>query len=142
MKKEQFKKLIKPIIQECLQEALVESNLLSGIISEVVRGYAAQPPVEKITEQKEKYESDAAAEARRLKKQQKLKETREALLGAINKDAYGGVDLFEGTTPMSSQGSTKSASAQSSLSGVDPNDAGVDISGILNIGGDKWSKLV
>ena len=93
-----------------------------------------------ITEQKKKYESDEDAKRRRQAKEKKLNETRKTLLGAINKDAYGGVDLFEGTTPMQE---SKSGGPGSALAGVAPNDdAGVDISGILNIGGDKWSKLI
>ena len=139
MKKEQFKKMLKPIIKECIQEALVESNLISGIISEVVKGMGTQPQQPQITEQKAKYESDEDAKKRRQAREKKLNETRQTLLGAINKDAYGGVDLFEGTTPMQE---SKSGGPGSALSGVAPDDAGVDISGILNIGGDKWSKLI
>ena len=139
MKKEQFRKLIKPIIKECIQEALVESNLISGIISEVVKGMGSNPQQAKIVEQQKKYESDEEARKRRLEKEKKLGNTRKKLLESINKGAYGGVDVFEGTTPMQE---AKSSGPGGSLSGVDPNDAGVDISGILNIGGDKWSKLV
>ena len=139
MKKEQFKKMLKPIIKECIQEALVESNIISGIISEVVKGMGTQPQQAQITEQKAKYESDEDAKKRRQAREKKLNETRKNLLGAINKDAYGGVDLFEGTTPMQEASSGGPGSA---LSGVAADDAGVDISGILNLGGDKWSKLV
>ena len=139
MKKEQFKKMLKPIIKECIQEALVESNLISGIISEVVKGMGTQSQQAQITEQKAKYESDEDAKKRRQAREKKLNETRQSLLGAINKDAYGGVDLFEGTTPMQE---SKSGGPGSALSGVSPEDAGIDISGILNLGGDKWSKLV
>tara|TARA_R100000697_G_C5457235_1_gene198911 strand:- start:1802 stop:2221 length:420 start_codon:yes stop_codon:yes gene_type:complete len=139
MKKEQFRKLIKPIIKECIQEALVESNLISGIISEVVKGIGTQPQQAQIAEQQKKYESDEEAKKRRQEREDKLNQTRKSLLESINKDAYGGVDIFEGTTPMQESNSSGPGSA---LSGTDPNDAGVDISGILNIGGDKWSKLV
>ena len=139
MKKEQFKKMLKPIIKECIQEALVESNIISGIISEVVKGMGVQPQQTQITEQKKKYESDEEAKKRRQKRENKLNETRKSLLGAINKDAYGGVDLFEGTVPMQQSNSGGPGNA---LAGVAPDDAGVDISGILNLGGDKWSKLV
>ena len=139
MKKEQFKKMLKPIIKECIQEALVESNLISGIISEVVKGMGTQPQQPQITEQKKKYESDEDAKKRRQAREKKLNETRQTLLGAINKDAYGGVDLFEGTTPMQQSNTSGPGTA---LSGVAADDAGVDISGILNLGGDKWSKLV
>ena len=95
MKKEQFKKMLKPIIKECIQEALVESNLISGIISEVVKGMGTQPQQPQITEQKAKYESDEDAKKRRQAREKKLNETRQTLLGAINKDAYGGVDYLK-----------------------------------------------
>jgi len=139
MKKDQFKQLLKPIIKECIQEALVESNLISGIISEVVKGMGSQPGQTKITESDKKYESDQEAKERRKTREKKLNESRKVLLNAINKDAYGGVDLFEGTTPIQEE---KSSGKGGSLAGVDPNDAGVDISGIFNLGGDKWSKLI
>ena len=139
MKKEQFRKLIKPIIKECIQEALVESNLISGIISEVVKGMGTHPQQTQITEQQKNYESDEEAKKRRQEREKKLNQTRKTLLESINKDAYGGVDIFEGTAPMQE---SKSSGPGGALAGTDPNDAGVDISGILNIGGDKWSKLV
>ena len=60
---------------------------------------------------------------------------------AINKDAYGGVDLFEGTEPLRSGGGSPESQA-AALSGVDPNDAGVDISGIMEVANRDWSKLI
>ena len=62
------------------------------------------------------------------------------LLAAINKDAYGGIDIFEGTTPLSSGGSAnKGPQAQGPLSDIDPNDPGVDISGIIGMAGSNWA---
>ena len=50
------------------------------------------------------------------------------------------IDLFEGTEPLSSAGSaTHNSQAQGPLSGIDPTDAGVDISGIMGIAGNRWS---
>lgn len=139
MKKEQFKKMLKPIIKECIQEALVDSNLISGIISEVLKGVDSNPQQKNITEQKKRYESDQEAKKRRDGKKRKLDQTKKSLLEAVNKNAYGGVDIFEGLTPMQE---SKSGGSSNALSGIAPDDAGVDISGILNIGGDKWSKLL
>mgnify|MGYP001315408692 CR=1 FL=1 len=146
MNKKDFKKLIKPIVKECINEAILESGLLSSVISEVVKGLGAPA----LNEGKNNDRATAAqeeknkiiVEQKRKLNNEKLAQTRKKLLSSINADAYGGVDLFEGTTPMSSVGSAKTPSASSPLAGVDPNDAGIDISGILNIGGDKWSKLV
>ena len=146
MKKQDFKKLIKPIVKECIHEAILESGLLSNVISEVVKGLGAQTLNEgkqiNKTKKLEEEKNKIIAEQRKKLNNEKLAQTRKKLLESMGTDAYGGVDLFEGTTPMTSGNSAKSTSTASPLSGVDPNDAGVDISGILNIGGDKWSKLV
>ena len=142
MKKQDFKKLIKPIVKECIHEAILESGLLSNVISEVVKGLGAQTLNEqKDIELAEQKRSNVIAEQKRKLSNEKLSATRKKLLSSIDKDAYGGVDIFEGTTPMRG-GATNATSTAAALSGVDPDDAGVDISGLLSIGGDKWSKLV
>ena len=53
------------------------------------------------------------------------------------KSTIGGVNVFEGTEPV-----VESQEKGQALSGVGPNDAGVDISGILNIAGGKWNHLI
>ena len=58
---------------------------------------------------------------------------------AIGKDAYGGVDLFEGTTPAAAQRSPELASP---LGDVDSDDPGVDISGIVALGGKNWKAFM
>ena len=61
----------------------------------------------------------------------------------VSATGFQGVDLFEGTEPLSSAGSPNSAPAvQGALGGIDPNDSGVDISGILAVGSGNWSKLI
>ena len=138
MKKSELKRIIKPLVKECVQETLLESGLLSNIVSEVAKGLGGQV----ITE-----EARAPAPAPRTRNVEniKLRETkrqRKELLDAIGKDAYNGVDLFEGTSPIRDSG-TPSPSAQASpMHGQDPNDAGVDISGILALGGKNWKTLV
>ena len=146
MKKQDFKKLIKPIVKECIHEAILESGLLSNVISEVVKGLGVQAlNEEKHTNKTKKLEEEKnkiIAEQREKINNEKLMQTRKKLLDSINTDAYGGVDLFEGTTPMNGARSKTAPSTNGPLSDVAPNDPGVDISGILSIGGDKWSKLV
>ncbi len=138
MKRSELKRVIKPLVKECVQETLLESGLLSNIVSEVAKGLGGQV----ITEQKR-----AAAPAPRTRDVEniRLKESkrqRKELLDAIGKDAYNGVDLFEGTSPIRDSG-TPSPSAQASpMHGQDPDDAGVDISGILSLGGKNWKALV
>ncbi len=63
-------------------------------------------------------------------------------MDAIGKEAFGGVDLFEGTQPLSSGGNPESgAQVQGALSGYAPDDAGVNIDGLLNIAGGAWKKI-
>ena len=62
---------------------------------------------------------------------------------AINKDAYNGVDIFENVEPISSAGSPTTAPAASGpLAGQDPNDPGVNITGIMKIAAGKWNKFL
>jgi len=58
-------------------------------------------------------------------------------MSAIGKDSYGGVNLFEGTTPAPSQVSAHSQGHP--LADTDPNEPGVDITSIVN---SNWSKLI
>ena len=135
MKKSDLKQLIKPLVKECIHEVLLEEGLLSNVVSEVAKGMQGNLLAESAsTPQPAPQKKKDNTEARR-----KLMEHRKKLLSSINADAYNGVDLFEGTTPMQE---SKSGGPGGALSGVAPDDAGIDISGILNIGGDKWSKLI
>lgn len=131
MKREELKKTLRPLIKECIKEVIFEEGVLSGIISEVVKGTSDQRIVE--TPQQPVYQKPQVdvEEQRR-----KLQEQRKRMLDAIGRDAYNGVDLFEGTTPTS----VPSAPSHGPLSGTDANDAGVDLSA-LGVNTSIWSKL-
>jgi len=125
MNKNELKKVLKPLIKECIKEVLFEEKgALSHIIAEVAGGLSAvsKPAVVK--------ESTVPKFKSQPKKQksEKSKLARKKLLDAIGRDAYNGVDLFEGTTPTSAPAET---SSQGALSGVSPNDPGVDITGLF-----------
>ena len=131
MKKSELKKVLKPIVKECIQEALLEEGLLSNVISEVVKGLSGtQQP---IVEQKQNDDEIRKMQVQeKQKRSQKINETRKKMLDAIGKDSYNGVDLFEGTAPMSKAGTPADGSSpQGPLSNMDPSDAGVDISGLM-----------
>lgn len=139
MNKKELKQLMKPIVKECIQEALLEEGMLSTIISEVVKGTSGlvveqqAPP-----KQPQRYESDNQARDRRTR----LKEQRSKLNAAIGVEAYGGVDLFEGTKPLGKGGDPNGGtSPQSALSGYAPDDSGVDITSLVNLGANTWKKL-
>ncbi len=134
MNKKDLKQVLKPLIKECIREVIFEEGALSSVVSEVVKGMG-QPIVETKqrfpTKQKPQYETDEQAKAR-------LDEKKKHIMNAIGIDAYNGVDLFEGTTPAPAQGQA----SHGALSGVDPDDAGVDISSIMNKSSAIWSKMV
>ena len=134
MKKSELKRIIRPMVKECVQETLLESGLLSNIVAEVAKGLGGQV----ITEQK----AAPAVHKPRVDETRSriMKEQRQRLLDEIGKDAYNGVDLFEGTRPAAPE--TSGAQAASPLGDKDPGDPGVDISGILALGGKNWKALM
>jgi hypothetical protein len=141
MKKSELKSIIKPLVKECITEALLEEGLLSNVISEVMKGMSPviveSAPVADPAAGMQKAVMREAQES----KLKQAKQNRRKLLDAIGSDSYGGVDLFEGTSPAPAQQSSESQ-AGSPLSGVAPGDPGVDISGILGLGGHKWKSLI
>ena len=137
MNKEQLRKTLKPLIKECIKEVIFEEGVLSGIISEVVKGTGGQRIVEaqvQPTYQKPQIDHEV--------KQRKLKEQRRRMLDSIGSNAYNGVDLFEGTQPMTSKQAGQSGASHGSkaLEGISPDDPGVDISAFA-ASSTIWSKL-
>ena len=130
MNKNELKKVLKPLIKECIKEVLFEEKgVLSHVISEVAGGMTNQnskPVVKERAERKWMANASAAADSSNKKS---LMEKKKHLLDAIGKDAYGGVNLFEGTTPAPAPSGT---GGQGPLSGVAPTDPGVDISNIFS----------
>jgi len=145
MNKKELKQLIKPIVKECINEVLLQEGVLSSIISEVMIGtqgavlkeQAPAPP-----KPKRRMETDDEAMQRLQERKRKAGSQKKKLLDAIGKDAYGGVDLFEGTQALNSGGNPNSgAQPQGALSGYAADDAGVNIDGLLNIAGGAWKKI-
>lgn len=143
MKKSELKELIKPIVKECVQESvqeiLLESGLLSSVISEVMRGVGPQRllPEEKQAVGKMvpigesgPWEPEREEVPQLPDKIQELKENKERLLSAIGNSAYGGIDIFEGTTPAAPEGKIGDP-----LGDMSPHDPGVDLSFMMPKGG-------
>ena len=139
MKKSELKSLLKPMIKECIKEVIFEEGILSNIVAEVAQGLGRPTLVE--ARQPAKPSSEDSVDRQALLKQKRAaSKQREQLLSAINMDAYGGVDLFEGTSPLSSGGSVaKGPQAQGPLNDIDPQDPGVDISSLVGLAGNRWS---
>lgn len=138
MRKSDLKKLIKPIVKECIQESLLEDGVLSKVISEVAVGLSS---TDAITEQPKKEVTTPTVNRRESEALANLKEQRQKMLDAIGKDSMNGVNIFEGTDPISSSGDISSTGPASALSGVDPRDPGVDISDLAGIFGDTWKVI-
>ena len=133
MKKNELKKILKPLIKECIKEVMFEEGTLSTIISEVVKGTSSQQIFESKTQESK---LDFIEQEKKL---QEAKERKRKLLDSIGRDAYNGVNLFEGTTPAPA---SSSGHGRGPLDGVAPNDPGVDINGIMAIANRDWGKMI
>lgn len=140
MRKSDLKKLIKPIVRECIQESLLEDGVLSKVISEVAVGLSS---TDTIVEQPQREEPKVEPLSNRRESEafSNLKEQREKMLDAIGKDSMNGVNIFEGTDPLSSSGEIGPGGPKSALSGIDPKDAGVDISDLTGMFGNTWKVI-
>ena len=150
MKKSQLKQTLKPLIKECIKEVFLEQGMLSGIIAEVVKGIRPlreQPthsaPQSLKSDGALKFQQQQLEEQRQEleeERQQQLKEQKRKLLNATGLPA----NVFEGVKPLGKGGNpdTQHEGAAGALADVDPHDPGVDISGIVAVGGHRWNKLV
>ena len=136
MNKEQLRKTLKPLIKECIKEVIFEEGVLSGIISEVMKSTSNQRIVETQTQPTyQKPQVDHKAQ------QRKLNEQRKKMLDSIGRESFNGIDLFEGTTPMSARDAgAGSMQGSRALEGVSPSDPGVDLSS-FGASAALWSKL-
>ena len=114
MKKSELKNLLKPMIKECIKEVIFEEGILSNIVSEVVSGMGRPTLVESAPPQPAR---DEDREARLQEQRAAVKRQNSDLLAATNKGPQ----------------------AQGPLSDIDPNDPGVDISGIIGMAGSNWA---
>ena len=150
MKKQELKKVIKPLVKECIQEVLLEEGLLSTIVAEVAKGMQSTMIVEKRSPKKRPQtpsfrqpssEEDNYRRQKNSESKQKMKNRRQKLMDAIGQDAYNGVNVFEGTDPLTKAGNPDSRSEAPSVLGEDPTDAGVDISSLVADAAQVWKAM-
>jgi hypothetical protein len=132
MKTNELKKILKPLIKQCIKEVILEEGILSSVVSEVVQGLGKTPINESKAEP-----SQIPQEAN----SNKLNETRARMLQAVGDGGYNGVNVFEDVKPLRSSGNS-SPSGGNPLEGVDPSDPGININGILKLGGNRWKNLI
>ena len=168
MKVEKFKSLIK----ESIKEVLIEEGLLKEVITAVMKESQAQQVqpeqaaeilqnIKTLQESIVLESSDNDVEGKNEHREaiSQINETRERAVGqmqnmrekmmdSIGKSSYSnlynleGVDLFEGTSPLSKGGvPSESPTSQGPLSGVDPNDAGVSLDSFLG-NAKLWKQLI
>jgi len=134
---------LKAMIKECVKEALFEEGVLSEIIAEVAFGLTKAQSVmlEQQAPQKPSPQiQQKLNEEREEEHRKKLLETKRKMLDAIGGERMANV--FEGTQPLRSGGEPgKPASPHGPMAGRDPNDSGVDISGLFSLAGQKWNQL-
>ena len=134
---------LKAMIKECVREALFEEGVLSEIIAEVAFGLTKAQNImleQKVPQQPSPQVQQKLNEEREEERRKKLLETKRKMLDAIGGDRMANV--FEGTQPLRSGGEPgKSASPHGPMAGRDPNDSGVDISGLFSLAGQKWNQL-
>ena len=144
MKKSELKTVLRPLIKECVKEVMFEDGILSGLISEVVQGLNGQvitenavAPRQAAPQQQNDAEIARQQQVTKIKAMEQAAQTRKKMNEAAGKGAYGGVDLFEGTTPTSAPAESKQGDP---LAGQDPNDAGVDISNLFGGANKTWHR--
>ena len=143
MKKNELQKILKPLIKECIKEVIFEDGVLSGLISEVVQGLGSQQRIVETIETKQP-EPDFSR-SQRVELQENARQAMEEKKRKLEESLGGGFKgIFENVSPISSGGSPGSESKTSSpLSNYASDDAGVDISGLMAIGGGKnWKNMI
>ena len=134
---------LKSIIKECVKEVLFEEGILSNLVAEVAFGIAkAQAPIVEAKQQAPQLNTAMMQEAREQEEEarrKKLLETKRKMLDAMGSSKMANV--FEGTEPLKQGGSPAASPAHGPMANRDPNDAGVDISGLFSLAGQKWNAL-
>ena len=136
MKKSELKQVLRPLIKECIKEVIFEEGILSNIVSEVAQGLGGGTIVESKQHVVSSEQQDEQRQQEEEVARQKIQETRKKMLDAIGADSYNGVDLFEGTSPALQESDHSAA-----LSGIDPSDAGADISKLFGGTNKNWSHM-
>ncbi len=132
--------MLKPLIKECVKEMILEEGLLTNIVSEVAAGMQGNLVTE--TRQPQPKREHIVDENQNIKRKsnesrKKLKEHRQRLMDSIGKDAYGGVDLFEGVEPMKQQAAPRAGAVDLG----DPQDSGVNLDSILGNASHIWKAM-
>jgi len=132
---------LKKIVKECVKEILFDEGVLSSLVAEVAVGITRAQAT--IVETRQPQQNSASLQEARAEeaeiRRKKLLETKRKMLDAMGSSKMANV--FEGTEPLKEGGAPGRTSPHGPMSGKDPNDAGVDISGLFSVAGQKWNAL-
>jgi len=146
MKHNELKKILKPLIKQCIKEVIFEEGVLSGLISEVVQGLGGRQILtegrsESPTRQPQHESAEYSSAAIDPELANSLEDRKRKLEESMGSQFAG---ILDNTAPLSKGGSLGGGgNAQSPLSSFEPNDPGVDISGLMALGGGKnWKHMI
>ena len=128
MKKSELKFLIK----ECVKEVLFEDGVLAGLVTEVMVGMTK---AQMLTESKPAPLQDKSRKTEKLTESKKINETRKRMAEALGDSPLG--EVFNDVEPIRES----KVNTHSPLANTDPTNAGVNISGIMNVAGNAWKRL-
>ena len=137
MNQNDLKKVLKPLVKQLVKEAMQEE--LSTVITEIIK----QTGGKTVVETRQPVVNEDLRKERQVEKQKALEEKRK-LLEEVSKKAYGGINIFEGTTPIAAAGNPEQkineAKAGDPLADSDPSDPGVNIDNLLRMTG-GWKQI-
>ena len=114
--------------------------MLSNLVAEVAVGISRAQGNLIETKQQQNMEFIQEAKEEELEtRRKKLLETKRKMLDAMGNSKM--VNVFEGTEPLKQGGTPSAPSAHGPMAGKDPSDAGIDISGLFSLAGQKWNAL-
>lgn len=133
---------LKSLIKECVKEVLFEEGVLSNLVAEVAFGITKAQGLmvetKQPTAQAKKFQQENRQEIDE-ERRKRLLETKRKMLDAMGDSKMANV--FEGTEPLKQGGQPGKTSPHGPMAGRDPNDAGIDISGLFSLAGQKWNAL-
>ena len=116
---------------------MFEEGVISSLVSEIAAGFVKANLLES-GRRSEPSLTERVLEKKHQPKKEKgaYKQNKKRISETLNK-MYGGIDLFEGTTPAPAP---TGGNRPGALANIDPSDSGVDISSIPGM--NNWKHLV
>jgi len=140
MKKQELQKILKPLIKECIKEVIFEEGVLSNLIKEVAVGIGSQQTIVETKVQEPEHDFSRQRVELQEEAQRAMREKKRKLEESLGGGFKG---IFDNVDPIKSAGSPGQKTSNSPLSNYAPDDAGVDISGIMALGGGKnWKNMI